>query len=56
MGDDFERVLCHKREVFVFRLPPKTSNRGYRLLSRMNYFLNYLNYLVITTITKIVIY
>ncbi|XP_783531.4 adaptin ear-binding coat-associated protein 1 [Strongylocentrotus purpuratus] len=28
--DDYERVLCVKPEVHVFRIPPRTTNRGYR--------------------------
>ena len=27
---DYERVLCVKNEVFVYRIPARTSNRGYR--------------------------
>ncbi|ESO91325.1 hypothetical protein LOTGIDRAFT_228788 [Lottia gigantea] len=27
---DYERVLCVKNEVFVFKIPPRQSNRGYR--------------------------
>ena len=28
--DDFERILLVKAECFVYRLPPRPSNRGYR--------------------------
>ena len=28
--NDYERILCVKNEVFVFRIPPRTTNRGYR--------------------------
>lgn len=27
---DYERVLCVKNEVFVYKIPPRTTNRGYR--------------------------
>ncbi|XP_071506373.1 adaptin ear-binding coat-associated protein 1-like isoform X1 [Diadema antillarum] len=27
---DYERVICVKPEVHVFRIPPRTTNRGYR--------------------------
>lgn len=30
MDDDFERVLCAKNEVFVYKIPPRQSARGYR--------------------------
>ena len=26
----YESVLLVKNEVFVFKIPPKTTNRGYR--------------------------
>lgn len=28
--DEYELVLLVKQEVFVFRLPPLTTNRGYK--------------------------
>nr|CAG4646652.1 EOG090X0G5X [Macrothrix elegans] len=28
--EDYEAVLLVKQEVFVFKIPPRTSNRGYR--------------------------
>uniref|UniRef100_T2M9U2 Adaptin ear-binding coat-associated protein 1 n=1 Tax=Hydra vulgaris TaxID=6087 RepID=T2M9U2_HYDVU len=30
MSDDYERVLCAKNEVFVYKIPPRQSSRGYR--------------------------
>lgn len=30
MSDDYERVLMVKNECFVYRLPPRPSNRGYK--------------------------
>jgi len=30
MGDDIERIICVKNEVFVYKIPPRQSNRGYR--------------------------
>ncbi|XP_013786483.1 NECAP-like protein CG9132 [Limulus polyphemus] len=28
--DEYERVLLVKQEVFIYKIPPRTSNRGYR--------------------------
>ncbi|XP_046851085.1 adaptin ear-binding coat-associated protein 1-like [Xenia sp. Carnegie-2017] len=28
--NEYERILCVKNEVFVFRIPPRSTNRGYR--------------------------
>ncbi|XP_068699590.1 adaptin ear-binding coat-associated protein 1-like isoform X2 [Montipora foliosa] len=28
--DDYESVLCVKNECFIYKIPPRTSNRGYR--------------------------
>jgi len=28
--EEYESVLCVKSEVFVYRIPARTSNRGYR--------------------------
>jgi len=28
--EDYEAILLVKQEVFVFKIPPRTSNRGYR--------------------------
>lgn len=30
MAAEYESVVCVKNEVFVFRIPPRPSNRGYR--------------------------
>jgi len=30
MDDDYERVLSVKNEVFVYKIPPRQSSRGYR--------------------------
>ncbi|GAB1604618.1 adaptin ear-binding coat-associated protein 1-like [Argonauta hians] len=30
MAEEYESVICVKNEVFVFKIPPRTSNRGYR--------------------------
>lgn len=30
MGDDYERIICVKQEVFVYKIPPRQSSRGYR--------------------------
>ena len=40
--EDYEAILLVKQEVFVFKIPPRTSNRGYRYL--------YLNNLIRPTI------
>ena len=29
-GGDYERILLVKPEVFMYRIPPRTSNRAYR--------------------------
>ena len=41
--NDYERILCVKNEVFVFRIPPRTTNRGYRyvIMCRI-YILNFI--------------
>ena len=28
--EDYESVLCVKNECFIYKIPPRTSNRGYR--------------------------
>ncbi|XP_065842321.1 adaptin ear-binding coat-associated protein 1-like [Oscarella lobularis] len=30
MGDGYESILCVKPEVYIYRIPPRTSTRGYR--------------------------
>lgn len=30
MDDDYERILSVKNEVFVYKIPPRSSSRGYR--------------------------
>lgn len=30
MGDAYERILCVKNEVFMYKIPPRQSSRGYR--------------------------
>ncbi|KAK7093317.1 adaptin ear-binding coat-associated protein 1-like [Littorina saxatilis] len=30
MADNYESVICVKNEVFVYKIPPRPSNRGYR--------------------------
>ena len=29
-SEDIDRVTCVKNEVFVYKIPPRQSNRGYR--------------------------
>jgi len=36
--EDYESVLCVKSEVFVYRIPARTSNRGYRCVSHQCMF------------------
>lgn len=31
--EDYEAILLVKHEVFVFKIPPRTSNRGFRLVN-----------------------
>ena len=33
--EDYESVLCVKNEVFVYRIPARTSNRGYRFVAHL---------------------
>ena len=30
MSADYESILCVKPEVHVYKIPPRTTNRGYR--------------------------
>lgn len=30
MGDEYERILLVKPDVFIYKIPPRTTNRGYR--------------------------
>ncbi|KAI1301789.1 Adaptin ear-binding coat-associated protein 1 [Halotydeus destructor] len=30
MGEEYERILLVKPDVFIYKIPPRTSNRGYR--------------------------
>jgi len=32
---DYESVLCVKNEVFVYNIPPRQSNRGYRFVEEV---------------------
>lgn len=32
--EDYESVLCVKNECFIYKIPPRTSNRGYRYVLR----------------------
>lgn len=31
-SSDYERILLVKPEVFMYRIPPRTSNRAYRYI------------------------
>ena len=35
---DYERILLVKPEVFMYRIPPRTSNRGYRYFENYHFF------------------
>lgn len=30
LGDGYESVILCKNEVYVYKIPPRTTNRGYR--------------------------
>ena len=32
---DYESILCVKNEVFVYKIPARTSNRGYRSVNNI---------------------
>ena len=41
--EEYESVLCVKSEVFVYRIPARTSNRGYRFVARLCLFVGFIN-------------
>ena len=40
MQTDYERVILVKPEVFVYRIPPRTTNRAYRFATFKYVFVN----------------
>ncbi len=42
--EDYERVILVKSDVFIFKIPPRTTNRAYRLTTLcIKYFVFHLN-------------
>ena len=48
--EDYESVLCVKNEVFVYRIPARTSNRGYRFASHLSSFVKFIDVTFVTIV------
>jgi len=48
--EEYESVLCVKHEVFVYRIPARTSNRGYRLVARLRVYVEFTSKIFLTIV------
>jgi len=48
--EDYESVLCVKNEVFVYRIPARTSNRGYRFVTTLRVFVGFVHSIFLSSV------